>query len=297
MTDIPDPAWAEAVHLAQRPTINCGDYNDKNITNTKERLGFIFTTSLNGSPCWNPSKYSKLYGPSGSIQLYLKSSAPLHCSAGSHFLCFPGTYYLAFPKDHMWVKALVYILFLLATTHKVISINDSFKMFGSGFGDMGALKATALSGSLIVQSFYLYQVRVISRSWVIPALIPFVAMAQFIAAIISGVNFIFLGTLQAKPLAMIWNFGSALCDTIIAIAMTLYVCHTFSTTNDSPWEAVHWNLQLLRAGDGLTNQNPIIIRLVHLVVETGSLTGHPFHFSSEISLFLPSCHVSGEASL
>ncbi|KAF9258576.1 hypothetical protein L218DRAFT_948295 [Marasmius fiardii PR-910] len=174
------------------------------------------------------------------------------------------TYYLAFPKDRMRVKALVYTLFLLATTHTVISINDSFKMFGSGFGDMGALKATALSGlggpilislsSLIVQSFYLYQVRVISRSWVIPALILFVAMAQFIAAIISGVNFIFLGTLQAKALAMIWNFGSALCDTIIAIAMTFY------------------NLKLLRAGSGLTNQNPIITHLVHLVIETGSLT-------------------------
>ncbi|KAL0577829.1 hypothetical protein V5O48_004157 [Marasmius crinis-equi] len=196
------------------------------------------------------------------------------------------TYYMTFPKDRKIVKALVYIVFLLDTTQTAIFFRDAYTIFAAGFGDMAALRAAHLSGfsvpiitglvSLLVQSFYSYQIQVLSRSWILTVVIlsvgiqnssgfsiseakgilsPKIALTQFVASIIEGV-FIFKinnsAILQAKTLVpcTIWLAGSALCDIIIAVAMTAY---------------------LMKASSGLKG-NHIIRRLVRLVIETGSLT-------------------------
>ncbi|KAF9258133.1 hypothetical protein L218DRAFT_821370, partial [Marasmius fiardii PR-910] len=174
-------------------------------------------------------------------------------------------YYLSFPKDRIAVKSLVYVVFLLDTTQSVIFFRDAYTIFGPGFGDMTVLRAAHLSGisvpiltglgDLIVQCFYSYQIQVISRSWILPIVILSVALTQFVAAIMEGVLIFQINNsaiLQARTLVpcTIWLVGSALCDTIIAAAMTAY---------------------LFRASSGLKG-NAIISRLVRLIVETGSLT-------------------------
>ncbi|KAF9258145.1 hypothetical protein L218DRAFT_964739 [Marasmius fiardii PR-910] len=175
------------------------------------------------------------------------------------------TYYLAFPNDRKAIKFLVYFVFLLDTTQSIIFFRDAYTIFGPGFGDMAALRAAQLSGvsvpiltgliSLIVQSFYCYQIQVISRSYIRSLMILSIALTQFVAAIVEGVfifkidNSAILQQLTLVP-CTIWLVGSALCDTIIAIAMTYH---------------------LINASSGLKG-NVIITRLVRLVIETGSLT-------------------------
>ncbi|KAF9258139.1 hypothetical protein L218DRAFT_820606, partial [Marasmius fiardii PR-910] len=175
-------------------------------------------------------------------------------------------YYLSFPKDRRFIKGIVYLVFLLDTTQTVIFLHDAFEIFGSGFGDMEALREAHLSGlsvpvmtglvSFIVQSFYSYQIRVISQSWILPLIIVSVALTQFIGALIEGVLVFEINNqsfiLQQRTLVpcTIWLVGSAVCDTIIATAMIYYLVRSTSSLR----------------------QNVVITRLVRLVIETGSLT-------------------------
>ncbi|KAG7100218.1 hypothetical protein E1B28_001993 [Marasmius oreades] len=174
-------------------------------------------------------------------------------------------YYLSFPKDRKIIKSLVYIVFLLDTTQSAIFFRDAFTIFGAGFGDMAALRAAHLSGisvpiltgsiSLIVQCFYCYQIQVISRSWILTLVIISIAITQFVSAIIEGVSIFEINNsaiLQQRTLVpcTIWLVGSALCDTIIAVAMTAY---------------------LFKASSGFRG-NAMITRLVRLIIETGTLT-------------------------
>ncbi|KAK7051464.1 hypothetical protein VNI00_004438 [Paramarasmius palmivorus] len=191
-----------------------------------------------------------------------------HIYAGEHSLrCFrtANIYYMSFPNDRNLVKALVYTVFFLDTTQTIIFFRDAFVIFASGFGDMNNLRAAHLSGfsvpiltglvSILVQGFYSYQIRVISRAWILPGVIFAIALTQFIASIYEGVLIFQINNsavLQARTLipCTIWLAGSALCDTLIAVVMTIY---------------------LIKASSGLKG-NPLIRRLVRLVIETGSLT-------------------------
>ncbi|ESK92408.1 hypothetical protein Moror_4539 [Moniliophthora roreri MCA 2997] len=174
-------------------------------------------------------------------------------------------YYMSFPNDRKLVKSLVYTVFILDTTQTIIFFRDAFIIFGSGFGDMKNLRAAHLSGisvpiltglvSILVQGFYSYQIKVISRTWILPTIIFSIALTQFISSVYEGVLIFQINNsavLQARTLVpcTIWLAGSALCDTLIAIVMTTY---------------------LLKASAGLKG-NPLIRRLVRLVIETGSLT-------------------------
>ncbi|KAF9269287.1 hypothetical protein L218DRAFT_994237 [Marasmius fiardii PR-910] len=177
------------------------------------------------------------------------------------------TYYLAFPKDRKLVKGLVYTLFLLDTAQTTLFFYDTYAIFGLGFGDMSAVSTMHLDGlatpiitgltSAIVQSFYSYQIKVISRSWVLSVIILLIATTQSLAAIIEGINTFRIDNWKLLPKltltpCTIWLVGSALCDTIIAVAMTFH---------------------LLRAGSGIGGSlKPIVTPLVRLVIETGSLT-------------------------
>jgi hypothetical protein len=53
---------------------------------------------------------------------------------------FSDNYYLAFPKDRLYVKALVYSLFVVETLQTILNSHDLFKMYGEGFGNPAALE-------------------------------------------------------------------------------------------------------------------------------------------------------------
>ncbi|KAG7098297.1 hypothetical protein E1B28_000259 [Marasmius oreades] len=105
-------------------------------------------------------------------------------------------YYLAFPKDRGFVKYLVYTVFLLDTLQTALFFHDAFNIFGAGFGDLANLRAAHLTGfsvpiltglvSLMVQSFYARQIRMLSRSTILVGVVIAIALVQFGAAIWTG---------------------------------------------------------------------------------------------------------------
>ncbi|KAF5334168.1 hypothetical protein D9758_014833 [Tetrapyrgos nigripes] len=175
-------------------------------------------------------------------------------------------YYMAFPKDRLVLKMLVYGCFILDTAQTVMNIADAFSIFGSGFGDMGNLRKMHLAGlsvpiitgliSCAVQNFYAYQLYILSNSRVLSLIISSVALVQCTGAVVQGV-FAFkidnLATLQSRTFieCTIWLAGSALCDIIIAVSMTLF---------------------LVKSDTGLRRTHAIIRKLIRLTIETGSAT-------------------------
>ncbi|KAL0576338.1 hypothetical protein V5O48_005636 [Marasmius crinis-equi] len=175
-------------------------------------------------------------------------------------------YYMSFPKDRIFVKCMVYAVFLLDTLQTVFFFHDAFQMFGYGFGDMATLKHAHLSGlsvpiltglvSLIVQSFYAHQIRMLSRSNVLVVVIIAIALIQFGASIWTGCLVFLINNLSNLQKGSfiqcsVWLGGSALCDTIIAVVMTFY---------------------LLKANAAMKSTQVLIARLIHLVIETGTAT-------------------------
>ncbi|EEB93079.1 hypothetical protein MPER_08314 [Moniliophthora perniciosa FA553] len=138
-----------------------------------------------------------------------------------------------------FVKAMVYTVFFLDTLQTVIFFRDAFEVFGYGFGDVAHFKKAHLSG---------FSVPILTGMAV--------ALIQLIASIVEGV-LVFkindLANLQRLSFIQctVWLAGSALCDTIIAVAMTYY---------------------LMRASNGVQSTNLLIKRLIRLVIETGTAT-------------------------
>ncbi|KAJ8077983.1 hypothetical protein PM082_000184 [Marasmius tenuissimus] len=176
------------------------------------------------------------------------------------------TYYMSFPKDRAFVKCLVYIVFLLDTVQTILFLHDAFQLFGYGFGDMETLKKAHLSGfsvpiltgmvSLIVQSFYAHQIRVLSQSNILVAVIVIMGLIQFGASIWTGYLVFTIDNIRELQKGSFkqcsaWLGGSALCDTIIAVVMTYY---------------------LLRTNATMKTTQVLIARLVRLVIETGTAT-------------------------
>ncbi|KAJ7141749.1 hypothetical protein C8R43DRAFT_1109431 [Mycena crocata] len=107
--------------------------------------------------------------------------------------------------DHWLItKALVYGVYIIALVETILFTHDAFATFASGFADLSALTAVhfhwltvPVMGSLVVyigQSFYAYRIRVLSKSWMMPASI------------------------------IVIGFGvAALSDIMIAVCMTYYL--------------------------------------------------------------------------
>jgi len=163
------------------------------------------------------------------------------------------------------VKLLVHGLFVLETIQTAVVAADLFKIFGSHYGDAEALmrvqllwlSAPVLSGitSAIVQLFFAHRITVISRKIWIGVIIAALALAQGAAGVAQGIQAARIGVLEglikAFASCIVWHAGSAVCDVVIAIAMTYYLSST-----DKSFRASHDRLK----------------RLTRLIIETGTLT-------------------------
>ncbi|KAF5340184.1 hypothetical protein D9758_014984 [Tetrapyrgos nigripes] len=176
-------------------------------------------------------------------------------------------YFSAFPNDRNWIKTLVYSLFALCTLQAIFSIHDMSIYFGSEYGNVEVFMKIMLGGytlpivtgivSCAVQVFYAYQIYVISRSKIWAGLIVTLALVQmgascFETAIDIRVKSFKTLRREGYIVASVWLVGSALCDLIIAVLMTIY---------------------LLRADSGhsmLGSTSSPLRRLKSLIVQTGT---------------------------
>ncbi|KIM39182.1 hypothetical protein M413DRAFT_55882, partial [Hebeloma cylindrosporum] len=83
-------------------------------------------------------------------------------------------YYLAFPHDRVYMKCLVYGVYILELIQSVFIVEDGFRIFVASFGDIVAIDRvgttwlsvpilTAIDTS-IIQIFYAHRISVLARS-------------------------------------------------------------------------------------------------------------------------------------
>ncbi|KAJ7669125.1 hypothetical protein B0H17DRAFT_1209687 [Mycena rosella] len=176
-------------------------------------------------------------------------------------------YYQAFPNDKLSTKSLVYLVYALELVETILITHDSFSAFGYGFGDLLAitkvdydwLSIPVMSGvvAFIGQAFYAWRIYLLSKSWVISALIVITALTSSVGAFFTGAfvleagNLALLNTRKVSVAAGVWCGASALSDVIIAVCMTYY---------------------LSKRDTGYRQTHVLISRIIRLTIETGSLT-------------------------
>ncbi|KLO06629.1 hypothetical protein SCHPADRAFT_683320 [Schizopora paradoxa] len=192
-------------------------------------------------------------------------------------------YYMAFPKDRLSIKMLVYGVYLIETAQTIIIIHDAFKAYAVGFGSFAAVESAQLEWlttptftgivSCSVQVYYAYRLSILSGMKIIPIFITATALVQGIAGVIQGVeahlasSFTNFGTNVFNNSIAVWLIGSAVCDIIVAISMTIV---------------------LVRIDSQIAQTQAVISRLIRLVVETGCLTA--FSATSAIVLYFAFPH-------
>lgn len=193
-------------------------------------------------------------------------------------------YHMAFPNDGRFTRGFVYAIYLLETAQTVLVTHDAFNAYAKGFGNIEALGSAQLewvavpifSGivSCAVQMYYGYRLSLLSGSRLLWLAIAVLALTQGVSAIVQGVQAFFIGNFadlasKAFVSCTIWLAGSALCDVIIAISMTIV---------------------LLRKDTQDPSTRAVVSRIIRLVVETGCLTA--LAATIDITLFLRFTHNS-----
>ncbi|KAM6496689.1 hypothetical protein JOM56_007162 [Amanita muscaria] len=173
-------------------------------------------------------------------------------------------YYLAFPRDKKWTKAAVYMVYFLETLQVItcaiaLVTNDYTPMIVTVLGSASVLGADAdLAISLvfiflvdlacglvplIAQLIYAHRIQILTQKKVIPRIIRLLAIIQFFVAILSCVF--------SQGVLGWWCLFNGIIDMIIAFLMTR---------------------SLLKDNILSPSTRLKIIRLVYLVIATGSLT-------------------------
>ncbi|KAF8231629.1 hypothetical protein L208DRAFT_1459197 [Tricholoma matsutake] len=126
-------------------------------------------------------------------------------------------YKVSFHKDKIWIKALVFGIFILETLQVCLGGADIYYWFGSGFGNIYHLGSpyvspfdTPMIGSLtafIVQIFFCYRIWILQKNlWPLCLLIGAISAVQLYGGMASGV--------------WLWFIGSAITDVLITVTMT-----------------------------------------------------------------------------
>ncbi|KDR70018.1 hypothetical protein GALMADRAFT_255379 [Galerina marginata CBS 339.88] len=202
-------------------------------------------------------------------------------------------YYLAFPNDPKHNRLLVFGVYLFEAVQTMLLTQSAFHAFAANFGNIVELDrigtiwfSVPVMGGIVafaVQSFYAYRISILAQSKIVATFIVFLSMVQLGGAIATGFeshkavfNSQFLGKASFITVG-IWNGGSALCDAIIAICMTVY---------------------LSRRNTGMKHTQVLLNKIIRLTIETGSasaviailtfalaiLPGHPTYYQATVAL-------------
>ncbi|KAJ7607693.1 hypothetical protein FB45DRAFT_393689 [Roridomyces roridus] len=151
-------------------------------------------------------------------------------------------YYCAFPNDRLIAKSVVYTVFILELLHTTLMGCSSDGVFGSGYGHfpnapswttwVSATILTALIAA-IVQIFYAARLYIFSGSKIVTGMVILLALLQCAAATAKASTFKLTGNhpAQGPDPYIVWLAGSAMCDVIIAGAMTFYLSRTAPVSN------------------------------------------------------------------
>ncbi|KAJ7113246.1 hypothetical protein C8R43DRAFT_1242678 [Mycena crocata] len=187
-------------------------------------------------------------------------------------------YRVCFPKDSIFLKLLVYFIFLMMLVCTYLNAADVENWFGFSFGDMSRFTHARYwrfyaptMGSVIamlVQLFFCYRILVIKRSaWPASVFIGLISMVQAAGGI--GAGIMAYTTTNAKHdttvivLAQLWLIGGATADVLIAAAMTylLLKAAVIPSTRDLAKDVVRLIIE--------TNTFSAVVAIVGLVLFVG----------------------------
>ncbi|KAG8920307.1 hypothetical protein FRC01_000829, partial [Tulasnella sp. 417] len=166
-------------------------------------------------------------------------------------------YFLSFPRDSIYVKSLVYGLFAIDCLQTAMTTHNAWHFLSRGWGDLAVLGDPVGGGHSGTQNPYIGEARIwkLSRSWWLPGIIACVALAQGIAACVSGIWFAIINDItkisSLFPSATVWLGGSALVDVMITVSLVSY---------------------LAKANSGFSQTDDVISKLIRMTVETGAVT-------------------------
>ncbi|KAF5343625.1 hypothetical protein D9758_015441 [Tetrapyrgos nigripes] len=182
-------------------------------------------------------------------------------------------YYMSFPNDKLWIKSTVYLLLMLDIMHVVFMSDNAWRFLCTGWGipdhlhlfSWGFAFLPFYTGvcSAIVQFFFAYRIYVLGMqlankivTWAVIAFVTCIALAQFIAALVSTAQLWRIGDMdrfdEVYTEVSIWVAGDIACDVVITISM----------------------IYLLNTARGGTSQRTelLLTRLIRNTVETGAVT-------------------------
>ncbi|KAJ7934281.1 hypothetical protein B0H13DRAFT_650201 [Mycena leptocephala] len=180
-------------------------------------------------------------------------------------------FHVCFPKERTWIKALVYMLFLLQLAQTAIMSHFAFELLCLRWGEPTAFVKlpwssllSPISGgvtSTVVQIFFARRIFVLKGDtlWarVVAVAIVLLALMQGLAGIINTA--IFAITKEVSQLEHLgtgvkfWLIGSAVCDVTITVTMSFILTEYRSNT---PWQKT----------------DTLITKLIFNTVETGAVT-------------------------
>ncbi|KIK53530.1 hypothetical protein GYMLUDRAFT_232775 [Collybiopsis luxurians FD-317 M1] len=184
-------------------------------------------------------------------------------------------YCLHFRRDGYKIQITVYGLFVIDTWHTVAITSIAWSFLVSGWGNPDALRFTGWGFAFIpfisglsaawVQLFFAWRIFVLGEGrfhlfWKgIVALICAISLTQGIAGMISGIKFLSINDIQQFHLiygpAATWLAGSAFVDVLIAVSMVVLL------------SVAKKRINLVN-----TSTDAVLTRLIHLTIETGSVT-------------------------
>ncbi|KAF8895504.1 hypothetical protein BD779DRAFT_733690 [Infundibulicybe gibba] len=188
-------------------------------------------------------------------------------------------YHHRFPNDFMWMKSLVWALFLLDTALTVFGSVAVWDSVIKGWGDVGTLDPVNWPLGVIpfilasiassIHVFYSWRIWKLRKSILLPAVIVLVSASTLVTGSICG----FYGrtlplseiTVKLKPYVISWLGGSALVDLTITATMVTTLFQASASASFGPTVSG-------------------ISRLITLTVETGMTTA--IGASMEMILFL-----------
>ncbi|KAK0203021.1 hypothetical protein DFS33DRAFT_1344347 [Desarmillaria ectypa] len=146
-------------------------------------------------------------------------------------------YYLNCSTDRLVIRGLVAFTLALEIVQTILVTHDAFITFCSQWGTPSALLRVGyiwltlpIFGSLmsfVAQSFYAWRLRLLAKTFWLPAIIVLISLIQFIAGIITGVIVIGINDVRelskSFEVASVWLAGTALCDVIIAGSMVFFL--------------------------------------------------------------------------
>ncbi|KAJ7124008.1 hypothetical protein C8R43DRAFT_1031545 [Mycena crocata] len=180
-------------------------------------------------------------------------------------------FHVCFPLEKLWIKALVYTIFVLEVAQTGITSHFAYSILVIGWGDptifaklpWSSLAPPIFTGitSAAVQMFFARRIWILKGNSVIyrmvAAVIVLLSLMQALAGIISDARFAV--TTQVSELAhlvigvKVWLIGAAACDVLITITM-LIILTEYKKRN--PWRRT----------------DTLITKLIYNTLETGAVT-------------------------